>query len=158
MATNPEVTKRRGRYVKLTPEVIEAMFHKCNRLYFDNEVDTPDRFDTKIPCESAVGWAVAKWNVKEKRFLSFLCVSNRYKWTEEHLEATVIHEMIHLKLKDYLQPTRWWHFFRREHGRKFRREMNRLNEKYGLNQTIHATYMIGEEKKRYQKQPNNQIS
>ena len=65
-----------------------------------------------------------------------------FRWTKENLEEVMVHEMIHLDIRDYMKPYRWWHrLFRKDHDQRFKDRMDELNEKYGLKVKIRATQM-----------------
>ena len=72
---------------------------------------------------------------KTKVIHSALHISNNYNWTETNLIETILHEMIHLYIKDYISPKRWWHFFfpPKQHNKEIKRVMTELYEGFNLN-------------------------
>lgn len=94
-----------------------------------------------------VGWVRAIWNKRLKTYDSSLHISDNFNWTEENLQNTILHEMIHLYIKDYMIPMNFWkRLFSKEHNKDFINMMNELNEKYGLNIVIKAKHMKKERK------------
>lgn len=82
---------------------------------------------------------------------TYFHISERYNWTEENLRKVVIHEMIHLYIKDYLKPLTFWQkkfpFLIKQHDKRFRNTMQELNQKYGLDITVKAPFMKKELKR-----------
>lgn len=130
------------KFVKLTKKRIKDIFQECNELYFDNKVETPTFFETWTSHKKCVGWVRAIWNKKTKSYVSALHISSLYNWTNENLKKVIIHEMIHLDIKDYLRPlTIWKRLFGKEHDKDFMKKMDELNEKYNLDITVRAKFM-----------------
>ena len=77
------------------------------------------------------------FNKKTFKYSAALHISRRYNWTEENLCHVIVHEIIHLLIKDYLQPLKWWEkifpFMLVQHDKRFKEIMNKLNETYHLN-------------------------
>lgn len=144
------------KYVRLTKRLIEKVFDECNEAYFDNQVEKPFKFELWIPGKRCVGWvrdAYAKKPLRVKdanavNHHTYLHINNRYHWTRENLRKVVIHEMIHLFIKDYLRPLTFWQarfrFLLKEHDSEFIQVMNELNAKYGLDITTRAKFMKNE--------------
>lgn len=130
-------------YIRLTRPKIKEIFDECNRLYFNNEVETPDKFELWTPSKKCVAWVRAAFNQKKHCYIISLHVSSRYRWTEENLRDTIVHEMIHLYLKDFLIPLTFWEriFPNKQHNMDFRLKMAELNETYGLNIVVRAKHM-----------------
>ena len=109
---------KKNKYVKLTKKEIENRFEKYNLLYFEGKVEKSSKFKTF-------------------KYSAALHISRRYNWTEENLCHVIVHEMIHLLIKDYLQPLKWWEkffpFMLVQHDKRFKEIMNKLNETYHLN-------------------------
>lgn len=125
------------KFVKLTKQKIEAVFDECNRLYFDNEVDKPKMFLTWTPVKKILGLSRPIVNKRTGKVSGALHISRLYNWTEENLRHVVVHEMIHLLIKDYQRPLKWWeriipfiHY--KQHDDEFIAIMNRINKTYNL--------------------------
>ena len=133
-----------SKYIRLTRPKIEQIFDECNAKYFNNEVEKPRKFELWTNNKKCVGWVRA---IRDRRKASghytILHISSRYRWTEENLRNTILHEMIHLYIKDYLQPLTLWQriFPSKQHGEDFRQKMNELNESYGLSIVERAKHM-----------------
>lgn len=132
------------KYIRLTRPKIEQVFDECNALYFNNEVEKPRKFELWTNHKRCVGWVRAfRDRKKAYGYYAVLHISSRYRWTEENLRNTILHEMIHLYIKDYLQPLTFWQRFfpSRQHGKDFVEKMNELNETYGLDIVVSAKHM-----------------
>lgn len=131
------------KFVRLTKKKIEEVFDFCNETYFNNEVEKPVYFETWTPNVHIIGMVRPIFNQKTKTIYSALHISNNYNWTETNLIETILHEMIHLYIKDYINPKRWWHFFfpPRQHNKEFKRVMAKLNKDFNLNIAIKAPWM-----------------
>lgn len=130
------------KYIQLTRKQIEKTFNECNAKYFNNEIQKPEKFELWTPSKRCVGWIRAVWDMKRKRFITSLHISNRYRWTRENLEHTIVHEMIHMELKDYMVKLSFWkRLLGKDHDEKYVARMNEINEKYGLNITVRAKHM-----------------
>lgn len=131
-----EYLKKHPQYVKLTKEAVREMFDVCNRRYFCGEVEPPDRIELTTPHRDILGLARPMLNRRTGECRSALHISRRFWWTYENLEKVVVHEMIHLYIKDYCRPLRWWErlmpFMVKGHDSEFISCMNQLNELYGL--------------------------
>ena len=139
-------------YIRLTKKLIEKTFDECNERYFNNEVDKPHRFEIWTPNKKCVGWVRAAYPKKVARTkradgvrpLTYLHISNRYNWTMENLRDTIVHEMIHLHIKDFLIPLSFWQrlFHSLQHNERFKAEMSRLNSSYPeLHLSVRAKHM-----------------
>ena len=137
------MTEKHTYYIRLTRPKIKEIFDECNRLYFNNEVETPHKFELWTPSKKCVAWVRAAFVSKKKRYIISLHVSSRYRWTEENLRDTIVHEMIHLYLKDYLEPLTFWQrvFPNKQHNSEFRQKVTELNETFGLNVVVQAKHM-----------------
>lgn len=125
------------KYIKLTKKEIEKRFDEYNQTYFNNQINKPKKFELYTPSKRILGLTRPFFNKKQKKMSSILHISQCYHWTEENLQHVIIHEMIHLLIKDYLQPLRWWEkffpFLLIQHDQKFIEIMQKLNKEYGLN-------------------------
>lgn len=136
------------KYIRLTRNKIKEIFKKCNEKYFDNQINVPDIIDFWTPNIKCVGWVRAIWDKKTKQNKVALHISSAYNWTEENLTNVILHEMIHLDIKDYLTPLNFWQrLFGKEHDKRYMKRMNELNEQYGLNILPRAKFMRSERKK-----------
>ena len=130
------------KYIKLTKKKVQEVFQICNEKYFDNKISLPDRIELWTPSNKCVGWIRAVWDMKRRKFVTALHISQQFKWTYENLEHTIVHEMIHMENKDYLIKLPFWkRLFGLDHDKKFVARMNEINEKYGLNITVRAKHM-----------------
>lgn len=134
---------KRNEYVRLTRPLIKKVFDQCNDSYFGGEIESPSIFELWTCHKKCVGWVRAVWNKKNKRYVSALHISSRYRWTPANLQKVIVHEMIHLYLRDYMIPLTFWErlFPALQHGKDFRNKMNELNEKFGLDIGIRAKFM-----------------
>lgn len=137
------MTETHTHYIPLTRPKIKEIFDECNRLYFNNEVESPHKFELWTPTKKCVAWVRAAFDRKKQRYITALHISSRYRWTEENLRNTIIHEMIHLYIKDYLVPLTFWEriFPNKQHNSEFRLKMAELNETFGLNIVVQAKHM-----------------
>lgn len=132
------------KYIRLTQNKIKEIFDEANSKYFNNEVESPVKFELWTPVKQCVAWVRLVENKKTGKLSTRLHVSNRYKWTEENLRNTIVHEMIHLHIKDYMVPLTFWQriFPALQHNKEFKEEMNYLNETYPeLNVVVKAKHM-----------------
>lgn len=135
--------KTDNKYVRLTRPKIKNIFQECNSLYFNDEIELPKKFELWTCQKTCVGWVRAIWDRKARRFVTWFHISGRYRWTEDNLRKTIIHEMIHMYIRDYMVPLTFWQriFPRKQHGRDFIEKMNELNDKFNLGIMTNATYM-----------------
>lgn len=141
-------TKQGERRIRLTRKSVEDMFDECNKLYFNNMVERPIRFETWTTHKKTVGMVRPVWSAKKKAVHASLHISRRYKWNEGNLRHVVVHEMIHLAIGDYKRPLNFiqrlpviGRFFIKEHDGQFVALMNELNDKYNLGITVRAKHM-----------------
>lgn len=127
------------KYVRLTKQVIEQMFEKCNKNYFHNKVEKPQKFETWTPAKQILGLSRPMLNKRTGIITSALHISRRYGWAEDNLRQVVVHEMIHLYIEDYKRPLTFLQrlpligrFFLTQHDSEFISVMNELNATYGL--------------------------
>lgn len=144
-----EIAKKTG-FVKLTRKAVEEMFDICNERYFDNRIEKPLKFETFTPHKKCLGMVRPCYDTKKKRHRSILHISRLYNWTEENLRNTMVHEMIHLAIEDYLRPLtimqRWFGWIPgvepKQHDQQFIDMMNELNTQFPeLNIMMRAKYM-----------------
>ena len=137
------MTGNHSHYIRLTRPKIKEIFDECNVLYFNNGIESPPNFELWTPTKKCVAWVRATFDRKKQRYITNLHVSARHRWTEENLRNTIIHEMIHLYIKDYLIPLTFLEriFPNKQHNSQFRLKMVELNETYGLNIVVQAKHM-----------------
>lgn len=139
---------RKQKYIKLTRTIIKEMFDECNRLYFNDKVELPVKFETWTPQKKIVGMVRPIWAGKRKGTKASFHISQRYRWTEGNLRMVVVHEMIHLVIGDYKEPLTFLQrlpliggFFIKQHDDRFMALMNELNDKYNLGISVRAKQM-----------------
>ena len=133
---------RQEKFVRLTRNLFRDTFEECNSLYFNGELKSPEMFELWTPSKYIAGWIRGVWLPKDKKWVTALHISKRIRWTKDNLRDTMVHEMIHLEIQDYMKPYSWWQrLFRKDHDQQFKDRTNELNEKYGLNVKIKATQL-----------------
>ena len=121
------------------------MFWECNRLYFDQQLQTP-KFGL-LHTYRNLGkfeycWGEKKMPVK-KRYMAIL-MSDYFDFDEETFRNIMVHEMIHyyLYLNNPHESSAFRHFLRlfsfmdNSHGPEFMAMAQKFNEQYGLNITV----------------------
>ena len=118
--------------MKATEEYIKEHFDVYNRTMFGGTLPVPPIHLTnartymgQMTCRKRVGL------FGKKHFSNYaLRFSKRFDFTEEELQDTLIHEMIHYYISYHqLQDSS-------AHGQRFRQMMNEINQKYGRHITI----------------------
>lgn len=104
--------------IRLTKELLKERFDEYNRLYFEGKLKRPAKFATSshhhaLACTNGVA-------------ISF---SANYNWDEWLLRTALVHEMIHMAIK---QAKGMGANKNTGHGEDFLEIMDRLNEQYGL--------------------------
>lgn len=131
-----------NKHVRLTKSLVEETFDSCNQLYFNGEIKKPAKFVLYTYHPKCVG--MVRGIMTKKKFVSWLHISNSYHWTMENLRDTIVHEMIHLYLGDYLRKLPFWALFfpKLQHSKEFSDWVNYLNSTYPeLNVVIIAKHM-----------------
>lgn len=133
----------RQKYIRLTRPLVKQIFEECNDSYFGGGVELPVKIELWTHHKKCVGWVRALRNKKKHGYDSALHISSRYRWTRENLRKVIIHEMIHLYIRDYLVPLTFWQriFPPKQHGRDFINKMNELNDRFGLDIGTRAKFM-----------------
>ncbi len=146
------------KYIRLTKKKIEETFEACNERYFNREIPKPVFFELWTPDINILGMVRPIPNMKKHTIESALHISNKYNWTQEDLEEVVIHEMIHLYNRDYIEPKRWWHFFLppKQHDKRYISKMQELNAQFGLNIAVKIPRM--KSKLKQNKRPSSKPS
>ena len=130
------------KFVRLTRNVLRETFQECNEKYFEGTLPTPEIFELWTPSKYIAGWIRAIWINKEKRRGVAIHISKNLKWTKENLIDTMVHEMIHLEIGDYLERIPFWkRWFHLDHDIRFKNRMNELNEKFGLNVMVKSKHL-----------------
>ena len=121
------------------------MFWECNRLYFENQLRTPE-FGLMHSCRTlgkfAFQWGEKSKPVKKRNMV--ILMSDYFDLDEASFRNIMVHEMIHyyLYLNDIKDGSAFIHFlqffgFKKSyHGPEFMAMAQKLNEQYGLNVTI----------------------
>lgn len=136
-------TTTQKKYIRLTKNKVREIFNEANQKYFNNEVNVPEKFELWTPTKRCVAWVRAFSN-RNSKMKTHLHISNCYRWTEENLRNTIVHEMIHLHIQDYLIPLTFWQriFPSLQHNKEFKKEMVWLNKSFPeLNIVIKAKHM-----------------
>lgn len=135
--------------IKLTKKKLKELFEEYNTLYFNNEVQCPRYFELWTPSKNVVGWVRGIWNKKTQSYDAALHISNNFIWNKKDLKNTMIHEMIHLLIKDYIKHLSFWQkLFGKDHDKIFTDKMNELNTNFSdLNVVIRAKHMKNRRKK-----------
>lgn len=108
--------------MKITVYRLELFFSAYNYDYFNGELPTP-KFKV-MHKKDVLGTCWCSWLSKKDAVIS---ITDRYVLTEWQFRNIMVHEMIHY----YLAYTRKDMFCR--HGKAFKKMMNDLNKRYGLN-------------------------
>lgn len=118
----------------ITTDILADRFAKYNKLYFDDELPTPDFFLMKSYAKLGMFRFI---EIPSRRKISYvkILISCYYDWTEEQLRSVLVHEMIH-----YYVEYKHFHNGQPHHGELFTNKMNELNKKYHLN--IEVVYDI----------------
>lgn len=106
----------------LTIDFIRENFHKFNKEYFGGSLVTPEfKITTRkrqLGCMS--------WNFKGYKRLYTICISNYYDRCKTDYQNTIIHEMIHLYIRQNdIKDTR------RHHGKVFYDWADKINKQGG---------------------------
>ena len=113
---------------------LQMMFAECNHLYFNDELkEIPIEFE-----HNDVNYGEFYYDITPKGIDNcHIKIADNHERTKKEYVSTLVHEMIHLLIKDYLQPLKWWEkifpFMLVQHDKRFKEIMNKLNETYHLN-------------------------
>ena len=107
--------------VKVTRYILEDLFDKYNKLYFEEKLVKP-QLATYLG-ESTMGI----FNVSERhgKVRMKILIARNVRYTQENLRDVLIHEMIHLYVYQEIGPGYG-------HKKPFLDKMNELNAQYGL--------------------------
>ncbi|WP_304286883.1 SprT-like domain-containing protein [Porphyromonas uenonis] len=118
----------------ITTDILADRFAKYNKLYFDDELPTPDFFLLKSYSKLGMFRFIEIRSRRKIKYVKIL-ISCYYDWTEKQLRSVLVHEMIH-----YYVEYKHFHNGQPQHGELFTNKMNELNKKYHLN--IEVVYDI----------------
>ena len=95
----------------ITTDILADRFAKYNKLYFDDELPTPDFFLLKSYSKLGMFRFI---EIRSRRTIKYvkILISCYYDWTEKQLRSVLVHEEL------------------------FTNKMNELNEKYDLNISV----------------------
>lgn len=141
-----------SKYIRLNKDVVKTMFERCNKAYFNNGCDTPRYFYSRSLPKGMLGLTRCEgWNSRINGYNASLSINRRYRWSEYSLEQVVVHEMIHLYIKDYCRPLKWFQrlpligrLLLNQHDKEFIAVMHDLNANYGLAIDIRFPAMANE--------------
>ena len=108
----------------LTIGFISENFHKFNKEYFNDELQTPTFEITRV--KSYLGQYHWKYGFDGDLIENVIRISNMFDRNETDYQNTIIHEMIHLYIRqNHIKDTR------RHHGRVFNSIADRINRQGG---------------------------
>ena len=111
----------------ITKELLKSLFDEYNELYFDGKLGKCNfSFFTK---NLSILGSYNSRNDKNGKPKDKIWIGTSVKWTEEHLQRILIHEMIHMYVHR-IEGHRYDGIF--GHGRRFRREARRIRKEYGI--------------------------
>jgi len=131
-------------FVIVTKAELKRRFNEYNALYFNNQLPIPQHFVLWAYDTNSVSCVRTTWHRwRQRNETHFHINAQCFNWTDDNLRNVMIHEMIHIAIKDYMRPTRWWHWIipPKQHDRAFVKFMNELNARYGLNVSVRAKQM-----------------
>lgn len=104
----------------ITADKLRNLYIKYNEKYFDGLLLMP-KISTYTGVNSMGTFSVKTWKSRKQEEIS---IARNYKLTEEELRDLLLHEMIH----QYVYEK----YGKMNHGRHFKKKMNKLNQTYGL--------------------------
>ena len=108
----------------LTIDFISENFHKFNKEYFNDELQTPSFEITRV--KSYLGQYHWKYGFDGDLMENVIRISNMFDRNETDYQNTIIHEMIHLYIRqNHIKDTR------RHHGRVFNSIADLINRQGG---------------------------
>ena len=124
--------------LKVTRELLEGLFEEYNRKYFGGVLG-PCRMRIRN-LAGFVGSYVYDGKPGRRRPASVIYLAGNVlvRWTPETLEASLVHEMVHMYVTTILGKERDGLL---GHGRLFRRECRRIRRETGLIIHVHCFYM-----------------
>ncbi len=118
----------------ITTDILAERFEEYNKLYFNDELPTPDFYLLKSYSKLGMFRFIEIRSRRKIKYVKIL-ISCYYDWTEKQLRSVLVHEMIH-----YYVEYKHFHNGQPHHGELFTNKMNELNKKYHLN--IEVVYDI----------------
>ena len=112
--------------MKITEEILEEVFDKCNVKYFEDELPTPNF--ALLKSYRTLGLFTHDYRSPKNKVLKGqkISISEYIDWEEEDLEEVMTHEMVHYYVEyKNMHP-------KKPHGEEFMSVAERLNKKYGL--------------------------
>ena len=109
------------RNMEITKKLLKELFKKYNSLYFDNVLPICEFHYLKL---DSIGTYTNGGKTGK------IWITNDVDWTDETLRDVLVHEMIHHYI-DTVEKKKFDGLF--GHGFFFRRKMNKINKKFGLN-------------------------
>ena len=132
--------------MKITKEDLKVRFDEYNRLYFDSVL--PRCEFSVCPLNCLGQYTHPKGRNGKRRCRIWL--TSTVDWTEESLKDVLIHEMTHHYVSEIdhrpgLDGFNWYGLF--GHGKRFRKQIWRINRQYGLNIHIHPHHIYHKREK-----------
>ena len=123
--------------MKLTKDDLKVRFDEYNRLYFDSVLPRCEFSVIKLSCLGSYMFSSGKNGKRKYR----IRLTSDVNWTEESLRDVLIHEMIHHYVVAIdgckgIDGFSWYGLF--GHGKRFRRQVRRINREHGLKIHIHG--------------------
>ena len=113
--------------MNITKDTLKKLFKEYNKKYFNNELTVCAMHYYNIG--DCFGRYISKKD-KNGNVKGNIWITTNVDWTENTLKCVLIHEMIHHYI-DTVEKKKFDGLF--GHGFFFRRKMNKINKKFGLN-------------------------
>lgn len=117
--------------MEITKDILKVLFKEYNKKYFNNELSMCTMHYSNI--DICLGRYIPR-NGKDGNIKGHIWITTKVEWSEETIEAVLIHEMIHHYIKT-IEKRKFDGLF--GHGFFFKRKMNKINKKFGLNIKTH---------------------
>ena len=123
--------------MKITKEDLKVRFDEYNHQYFNSVLPRCEFSVIKLSCLGRYMFSSRKNGNRKYR----ISLTSDVKWTEESLRDVLIHEMIHHYVVAIdgckgIDGFSWYGLF--GHGKRFRRQVRRINREHGLKIHIHG--------------------
>ncbi len=127
--------------MKITKEDLKVRFEEYNTLYFNSVLPKCEFSVFKLESLGHYAFSTGK-NGKIKYCIR---LTSDVNWTEESLRDVLIHEMIHHYVVTIdgckrIDGFSWYGLF--GHGKRFRRQVRRINREHGLKIHIHGDFNL----------------